>query len=296
MPGARGLGTCRASGYLETPGGKGLHVAAVAAALGALVRVVLPLGGRCGEHVRELADQAGIELDVVEIAAETRGTYTVVDDADGAVIEVLEPPPTLSDAEVSALVARAHAHADATVLVVTGSVPRGVTATFHADVARRATGTCLVDASGDALAAAISDTRALVKPNRGEAERATGRVVGELALSRIAALVRAPCWISLGEQGSLFVPDNDEAWHLSLEPRSPTVNTVGCGDALAGGFAAGIAAGRSPLGAAALGVAAATSKATHLHPATIDAEAALARAGDVVCTRIPIDDTARSTE
>ena len=90
--------------------------------------------------------------------------------------------------------------------------------------------------------------------------------------SRRSPFCRAPSWISLGADGSLFSPGFDEHWHLTLDAPGAVVNSVGCGDALVGGYAAGVAQGLAPIDAAALGVAAAVSKLTHLHPAAIDPE------------------------
>ena len=249
-----------------------MHAAAVAAALGASVIVFCPLGGRRGARVRELAAAAGIELDVIAIADETRGTYTVVDDRAGALIEVLEPPPTLSELEAGAFAERAHAHVHAPVVISSGSLPDGLTGGFHAGIARSATGSCIIDASGHELVEALGVPGPLVTPNRAEVSHAAGTASGDLGLSELAQLVRAPSWISLGAEGSLFSPSFDEHWHLTLDAPGAAVNSVGCGDALVGGYAAGIAQGLAPIDAAALGVAAAVSKLTHLHPAAIDPE------------------------
>ena len=256
----------------------------MAAALGARVVVVCPLGGRRGARVRALAAAAGIELDVIEIDEETRGTYTVVDDHEGALIEVLEPPPGLSKPEAEAFEERALARIDAPVVIASGSLPAGLSDGFYARIARAATGTCVIDASGPALVEALREPGALVTPNKDEASEATathGLEAGELA-----RLVRAPSWITLGAAGSLFTPREGESWHLALAAPGAAVNSTGCGDALVGGFAAGIAEGLEPADAAALGVAAAASKLVHLHPAEIDPAQARALATTVTRHRI----------
>ena len=263
-----------------------MHAAAVAKALGASVLVVCPLGGQRGGRVRALARAAGIELEIVEIAEETRGTYTVVDDREGALIEVLEPPPALSDFEARAFEARAHAHVHAPVVITSGSLPAGLADGFHAEIARAASGACIVDASGRALVEALQVPGALATPNRDEAAEAAGTLAGELDLSALARLLRPPSWISLGADGSLFSPSADESWHLTLDAPGSSVNSVGCGDALVGGYAAGVAEGLTPVDAAALGVAAAASKLTHLNPATIDPAQTRALAGAVARQRI----------
>ena len=246
--------------------------------------VVCPLGGRRGARVRALAAEAGIELDVIEIGEETRGTYTVVDDHVGALIEVLEPPPALSRPEAEAFAARALARVHAPVVVASGSLPAGLADGFYARIARAATGTCVIDASGRALVEALREPGALVTPNRDEVSEATATRTPQLG--ELARLVRAPSWITLGADGSLFTPSEGESWHLTLAAPGAAVNSTGCGDALVGGYAAGIAEGLAPADAAALGVAAAASKLTHLHPAAIDPAQARALADTVTRQRI----------
>jgi len=290
--GARSLGTVRAQRYLDTPGGKAFHVGLVAAALGADVVAVAPLGGRRGERVAGLLAEAGLALDVVAIAAETRGTYTVVDD-DGDLIEVLEPPPGLTGEEAALLGDRAAAHAGkARVVVTAGSLPAGVDVGFHAAIATATTGCCIVDASGPALAAAIAASPGVVKPNARELADLDGGAasasLGALA-RRATSLTAGVVWVTLGARGSLLVSAG-EAWHLRVAPPGPAVNAVGCGDALAGGLAAGLARGEDLLSAASLGVAAAASKLTYLHPAQIDPAAVESLAGAVARTRIELSE------
>ena len=66
----------------------------------------------------------------------------------------------------------------------------------------------------------------------------------------------------------------------------PAVNAVGCGDALLGGLLTGLSAGAGLPAAAALGVAAATDKLTHLHPGRVDAARVRALATEVEVTQL----------
>ena len=75
-------------------------------------------------------------------------------------------------------------------------------------------------------------------------------------------------WLSLGRRGSLLVSDVG-ALHFNA-PGDRVVNSVGCGDALAGGLAAGLARGLDLPDAAALGVAAAADKLGRLHSGRVE--------------------------
>ena len=279
--GARRGGTVRASEYLDTAGGKAVHVALVTAALGAPTTLVAPLGGRRGERVRALLTGEPVELVLVEISGETRGTYSIVDQDDGDVLEVIEPSPTLTPEEVGRLRQAVDRTSRAAAVVVgSGSLPGGVPTDFYAHVARTARergALVLLDASGKALAAALGARPDLVKPNLTEAvaflgcraplENAPLRELVELACAFRSKGARN-AWLTLGARGSLLATSAGDVWHLSLSaPRA--VSAVGCGDALLGGLAAALAEGRSLLEAARLGVAAAVDKLANLHPGRV---------------------------
>ena len=84
-----------------------------------------------------------------------------------------------------------------------------------------------------------------------------------------ASAGRGPSGSASGARGSVFA---DAAGCVRLTAPAPerAVNAVGCGDALIGGFAAALVAGRQPRAAIALGAAAATDKVAHLHPGRVD--------------------------
>jgi fructose-1-phosphate kinase PfkB-like protein len=74
-------------------------------------------------------------------------------------------------------------------------------------------------------------------------------------------------------------------WRLESEPRA-MVSAVGCGDALLGGFAAGIARGESYLDAARLGAAAAADKLGRAHPGRVERDEVESAVPSVSVTRI----------
>ncbi|MGW7533889.1 1-phosphofructokinase family hexose kinase [Amycolatopsis sp. NPDC054798] len=170
------------------PGGKGVNVARVLAALDVPVRAVLPLGGDAGRWLRTALD---VPFDAVPISGETRTTVTVT--GDGHPTVYAEPGPEVSEAEWSAFGERlAENLAGAGFLVISGSFPRGASPDLVADwvrIARDAGVRTLVDASGPALLAAAR-AGAVVKPNRAEllaATSAADEVSGAATLLRLGA-------------------------------------------------------------------------------------------------------------
>ncbi|MEO7123297.1 MAG: PfkB family carbohydrate kinase, partial [Lacisediminihabitans sp.] len=77
-------------------GGKALNVARAAAALGAPVRAVAPLGGEVGVLVSSLLVGSGVELFVVDTTGQTRTCVSIAADDTELLTELYEPSAPLS--------------------------------------------------------------------------------------------------------------------------------------------------------------------------------------------------------
>jgi tagatose 6-phosphate kinase len=277
---ARGL--VRASELLETPGGKAIHAACVAAELGADAAVITTAGGQSGDRLVALLASEPLDVHRVPVAEPTRGTYTIVGAADGDLVEIHEPAGALTAAESERLVSTLATLAWAPrVVAVCGSLPPGAPIDLHARLiatARERGAFTILDCSTpEALATAVAEGPDLVAPNLAEAggllggELDSGRRAGEPRA--IAEAIRergaAAVWLSLGREGSVFA-DAEGSVQLAAPAPERLVNAVGCGDALIGGLAAALVSGREPRSAAVLGAAAATEKLAHLHPGRVD--------------------------
>ena len=276
-------GIVRATEALETPGGKAIHAAMVARALGAVTHLVAPVGGPRGELLRDLLAAEGLESSLLAVAAQTRATHTVVDAKLGDLVEIHDPPGALQPGECDALVAATRARAStARVAVVAGGLPPAAPTDIHARLvtaAREAGAFTILDSSSpEALELALGAAPGLVKPNLAELSALLGRGAADArdapiwALAALAERLResgaGAVWLSLGRRGSLLVSAAG-ALHFNA-PAERVVNAVGCGDALAGGLAAGIARGLELTDAAALGVAAGADKLTRLHSGRVE--------------------------
>jgi 1-phosphofructokinase family hexose kinase len=269
--------------FLETPGGKGTHVAMVASALGAEVELIAPVGGRSGDYFEELLSSESFKTTTVRTAAATRGTYTLVDADRCDVYEVHEPPSCVTRAEVDQLVARADAGLQAAdIAVAAGGVATDSSADLHSRLVAAARGkgaVCLVDTSSpDALARALRAGADIVVPNLSEACQLVGRSPDPHAdlrdLAAIACAVRAQgtgdVVLTIGRRGSLLARRSGEVLHFDAGVQGRPTNAVGCGDALLGGMVAGLLQGYELARAVALGAAAAADKLTHLHSGRVD--------------------------
>lgn len=286
----RGSGTVRATTFLETPGGKGAHVALVARDLGAEGELLTVVGGRRGELLMALIEAEGLPLSAMHVAAETRGTYTVVTPDGGAGVEVLEPSPVLSRDEAECVVDMVSDNADeAAVVAICGSMPAGAPPGLIArliEAARQDGAYVMVDVSGPALVESLAAAPDLVKPNVHEARTALGLDTDDPVVLAHALRARGAraALVTAGADGAVLATA-DETLH-GRAPVTPHVNSVGCGDAVTAGFAVAMARGASAADALALGLAAAADKLSRLHPGHVERASVERLVADVSLTRI----------
>ncbi len=156
VPGLRPHASHRVTEVTERPGGKGLNVARVLAALGHPVTVTGFAGGSTGATVRaSLAGVPGVVDALVPVAGATRRTVAVVDERTGDTTQLNEPGPVVAPAEWNAFQeAYEGLLAGAAAVALCGSLPPGVPVGAYAGLVRtaRAAGVpVLLDTSGEPL-------------------------------------------------------------------------------------------------------------------------------------------------
>ncbi|KAB2973253.1 1-phosphofructokinase [Streptomyces sp. SS1-1] len=240
----------RATGERMDPGGKGVNVSRAVAAAGRRTVAVLPLGGAPGALVADLLHAQGIDVAPVPVAGATRSNIALAE-TDGVLTKINAPGPELSPAEREALLDAVRAQARAADWIACcGSLPRGLAATWYADVVTRAhaDGTRIaLDTSGPALLEAVRARPDVVKPNAEELARAVGRPLTTLgdavkAAGELRELGARAVLASLGADGQLLV-DDAGTW-FGTAPVDAVRSNVGAGDASLAGFL--IAGGQGP--------------------------------------------------
>jgi 6-phosphofructokinase 2 len=251
------------------PGGGGINVARVAHRLGAETAAVFPAGGAVGEALRRLLEAEGVASHVVQIAGETRESFTALDETSGDEFRFVLPGPTLTAEECGAcLETLSGLSARPRYLCASGSLPAGTPQDVYVEVAKAAArlGAPLVlDASGPALRAGLDAGVFMIKPNLGELRELTGEALAD-EKARLSACRRLIATqgleivaLTLSEEGAMLVTA-ERAWRAPAID-VPLASSVGAGDsftgallwALAGGepldtaFAYGVAAGAAAL-------------------------------------------------
>lgn len=233
----------RVSEVTERPGGKGLNVARVLAALGHQVTVTGFAGGATGRVVQErLTATPGVVDALVPVAGATRRTIAVVDDHSGDTTQLNEPGPTVTAAEWSAF---QEAYEDlltsAAAVALCGSLPPGVPVGAYAGLVRAAKAAevpVLLDTSGEALRRGVAARPDVIKPNADELAELTGaheplRATQDARRRGARAVVA-----SLGTSGLLAV--TPEGRWRATPPASLRGNPTGAGDAAVAGLLSGL--------------------------------------------------------
>lgn len=234
--------TNRVAEVAERPGGKGLNVARVLAALGHETVVTGFAGGRTGDALRELLAAESPADALVGIGGTTRRTIAVVDEATGDTTQLNEPGPTVTPAEWAAFLTSYEglaARADAVALC--GSLPPGIHVGAYAELVRlaRAAGLpVLLDTSGEPLRRGIAARPDIVKPNADELAQLTGsreplRATGDARRRGGRAVIA-----SLGAAGMLAATPAG-TWRAA-PPTAVRGNPTGAGDSAVAGLLSGL--------------------------------------------------------
>ncbi len=267
------------------PGGGGINVSRAIRAMGGESTALVALGGSTGQRIAELLEETGIPLHMLPAPGETRQSLTVDDRTIRQQFRFVMPGPEWSAADVdAALDAAAREARPGALVVLSGSNPPGVPASFAALLAERLRGTgarLIVDTSGEALTeiAAATDRRVeILRMDDEEAEGLAGRSLpfradtAAFAANLVASGAAHGVIVARGRDGNIIATDQG-VWHAEAA-RVQVVSKVGAGDSFLAGFTLGHARGW-PV-AEALGLAAAAASATVQTPAT-----ELCRGGDV---------------
>ncbi|MFF7369197.1 1-phosphofructokinase family hexose kinase [Streptomyces tricolor] len=234
----------RVSEVVERPGGKGVNVARVLAALGHEVTLTGFAGGPTGEVLREaLASTPGPVVDaLLPVSGATRRTIAVVDELTGDTTQLNEPGPQITPAEWGTFLDRYDALVrGASAVALCGSLPPGVPVGAYANLVRTARSAgvpVLLDTSGEPLRRGVAARPDVIKPNADELAELTGsheplRATQDARRRGAGAVVA-----SLGAQGLLAL--TPEGRWRAVPPAPEHGNPTGAGDAAVAGLLSGL--------------------------------------------------------
>ncbi|MFI5676538.1 1-phosphofructokinase family hexose kinase [Streptomyces cellulosae] len=233
----------RVTEVTERPGGKGLNVARVLAALGHEVTVTGFTGGGTGRAVQDQLTAVPRLVDaLVPVAGPTRRTIAVVDEQTGDTTQLNEPGPTVTPAEWSAFQeAYEELVPSMSAVALCGSLPPGVPVGAYAGLIRsaRAAGVpVLLDTSGEPLRRGVAARPDIVKPNADELAELTGSHEPSRATQDARRRGAHAVVASLGPEGLLAVTPEGR-WRATPSARVHG-NPTGAGDSAVAGLLSGL--------------------------------------------------------
>ncbi|MDQ0387052.1 tagatose 6-phosphate kinase [Streptomyces sp. DSM 42143] len=243
VQGLRPHASHRVSEVTERPGGKGLNVARVLAALGHEVTVTGFAGGSTGDVVRAgLTGVPRVADALVPVAGATRRTVAVVDERTGDTTQLNEPGPVVAPAEWNAF---QEAYEDlldgASAVALCGSLPPGVPVGAYAGLvraARTAGVPVLLDTSGEPLRRGVAARPDLIKPNTDELAELTGSHEPLRATHAARRRGARSVVASLGAAG-LLAETPEGRWRAAPSARVHG-NPTGAGDSAVAGLLSGL--------------------------------------------------------
>lgn len=257
----------RCSRPVYEPGGGGINVSRGLERLGMHSLALFPFGGRTGELLKQLLKEENVETIPINIAAETRENFIVVDTSSNEEYRFGMPGEEINVQEAAGIYEKILDYkSSADIVVISGSLPPGIEPSFLRKLVKelKAKGAKVVlDTSGEALSEAIREGVYLLKPNLGELSRLSG--LGELdnesadeAAKQLIDEGKAEIVVvSMGPQGAYLVT-KDETLHVPA-PSVKKLSTVGAGDSMVAGIVSVLAREGTMAEAARMGVACGTA-------------------------------------
>jgi 6-phosphofructokinase 2 len=256
------------------PGGGGINVSRAIKKLGGESIAVYPKGGPTGELLYNLLENENINQHPIPSKNWNRENFIVVETSTNRQFRFGMPGTELSEAEWKKClddINRQGDHID--YLVISGSNPPGVPASFYSEIAKIAKqkdAKLILDTSGDALKEAINEGIYLLKPNIKELSDLIGQELKSVAEQEEAAMEIINqgkievLVVSLGPAGAMLA-SKDGIYHVGA-PSVTKKSTVGAGDSMVGGIVLSLSRGWHVADALQYGVASGT--AATMNPGT----------------------------
>lgn len=151
------------------------------------------------------------------------------------------PMPT--NKEIDKLLAKITNLEPQDILILSGSLAKGMKSNFYAEVMQECKAKIILDASGEPLELGLAYAPFLIKPNKAELEAMFAKKLSNtqevIECAKILQNKGAKnVLVSLGGEGAVFLDENQKSYTLAV-PKGELVNSVGAGDSMVAGFIAG---------------------------------------------------------
>jgi len=241
--------TNRTTGEKLFPGGKGLNVSTVLYNLGCETTALGFVAGFTGDEIERRMRETGVNCEFIRLEEGMSRINVKIRTVDGTEINGMGPQPEQKHLDM--LLERLKTLTAGDTLVLAGSLPKSVPASFYAMITEqmhRQEVKTIADVSGKALQEVLVKRPFLVKPNRQELSELFDVEItsNEEVLSyakQMKKLGAENVLESLGGDGALLLDETEQA-HIQKAPRGKVINSVGAGDSMVAGFLYGLEAAK----------------------------------------------------
>lgn len=225
------------------PGGKGINVSVVLSNLGVENTALGFVAGFTGEELKRRLHKDGVVTDFITVdEGVTRINVKVRGEQE---TEINGQGPLVSEAELSKLMDKINALTEEDILVVSGSVSKGVSQNIYADITKLCNEKnirVVVDAASALLWNALEYGPFLIKPNKAELEDIFYRDIfskDEVVFYAKELQNRGAknVLVSMGADGAVLVAEDGAVYEMEA-PKGEVKNSVGAGDSMVAGFLA----------------------------------------------------------
>lgn len=222
--------------------GKGIDVSRVIRELGGQSVALGFAGGYDGLHLEGLLINAGVMTDFIRISHETRTNVILREEATGRQFVISAAGPEVDAAEIGQLYQHVVQIQGIDYLVMSGSLPRGVTPNVYGQLilaAKKKGAFIFLDTDGKALKESIEYQPTGIKPNRFELSRLIGRDLKSdseitAACEQIHERGIPHVLVSMGKEGMIL--STKEGKIKAVAPPVEVESSVGAGDSAVAGF------------------------------------------------------------
>lgn len=229
-------------------GGKGLNVSFVAKSFGLSVCGTGFIGTDKKAELANILDEAGICNAFVEVDGKTRTNFKLLDSGEGSVTEANGQGFSITCEKLKELEeVLDKCLDDCEILVLTGSLPKGVDADFYAKCIEKASKKgvkTVLDASGKSLSLALEKKPYAIKPNIDELSEFYGKTLSDeqeicRAIEKLTNDGVGLVTVSMGADGAIFSDGKKiiRAKAFDIDFKS----AVGAGDSMVGAICYSIA-------------------------------------------------------
>lgn len=246
----------RTSSEAMFSGGKGINVSAVLNEFGMKSVVLGFVAGFTGEELKRKLHEDGLCTDFItvkdgltRINMKLRSDILIEPEMDEVwhqETEINGQGPMVSEEELVQLLKKIEELTVDDILVVSGSVCKGIPQSIYADIVKLCNERdvkVIVDASSVLLWNVLEHGPFLIKPNKDELEDLFYRDIqsNEEVIFYAKELQNRGAknvLVSLGKDGAVLVAENGQVYEMKA-PEGKVVNSVGAGDSMVAGFLAG---------------------------------------------------------